>query len=258
MMCIGQERELEVMKKFSVGFLFAVLVSTPLLAQVNVGLNDFHRFEHRGDETVFDRATQLTWQTCSLGQQVDKEFGCGKFISTINWNAAKKIDLPGWRLPTKDELVTLIERYSNENKSSTRINTSVFYRANKGQLNYWTSDSAGEHEAWYVSFGTGPIAEKADKNSQFAVRLVKGTFVPPAPEARPPKDINDFIGWRDDCNHFAGEFNGDQSNRDQELGQTMSELRCDKLDAAEKKLRKKYQGKPDMLKWLEDNQKWPR
>lgn len=238
------------MKKFLFSFLLNVLVTTPLLAQINLGLNDLHRFEHRGDEAVFDRATQLTWQTCSFGQQVDKEFGCGKSIPTMNWNAAQKIAVAGWRLPTKDELTTLIERYGNENNSPTRINTSVFYRANKGQLNYWTSDSAGDREAWYVNFGTGPIADKADKNSLFAVRLVKGTFVPPVPEVKPPKDIYEFIGWRDDCNHFAGEFNGDQSNRDQELGQTMSDLRCDKVEAAEKKLRKKYQGKPDMLKWL--------
>ncbi len=223
-------------------------------AQEPVGLNDLYRFEHRGDGTVLDKATLLTWQTCSSGQQADKEFGCGKTIPTMSWNDAQKKETSDWRLPTKDELTTLIEKYGNENKSSTRIDSSVFYRANKGQLKYWTSDATGERKAWFVNFGLGPITGTANKSSLFAVRLVKGTFVPPPPEIKPPKDIYEFIGRRDDCNHFAGEFSGMPSDRarDRAIDKTMTKLRCKSVEADETKLRKKYQDKADMLKWLDD------
>jgi len=57
-----------------------------------------------------------------------------------------------------------------------------------------------------------------------------------------------------DCNHFAGEFSGEPTDRarDHQIDKTMTDLRCNNVEADEKKLRKKYQGKPDMLKWLND------
>jgi hypothetical protein len=252
MMFIGQGLGLN-MKKILFFVICSVVFTLASYAQKSIGLNDLNRFEHIGNEVVFDKATQLTWKTCSTGQQIDKDFGCGKTIPTMNWAAAKKNEMANWRLPTRDELATLIERYGNENKSPTRIDVSVFYRANKGHLTYWTSDAAGAGEAWYVNFGLGPITGKADKNSQFAVRLVKGTFVPPAPEVKPPQDIYEFLGRRDDCNHFAGEIAGEpnSSARDRQIDKTMTEMRCNRIEADEKKLRKKYQAKPDMLKWLD-------
>jgi hypothetical protein len=251
-MCIGQEQGLDMKLPF-LSLIFCTFCASAVCADKPIGLDSFDRFDYsKAGEFILDNATNLTWQVCSVGQKRVVGEGCQGDISTMGWKSAKSIEDATWRLPTNAELATLIDANRNQNKISPRINRVVFPNVEKTKLNYWTSDSAGASEAWYVNFGTGPITDKADKNSQFAVRLVKGKFVPPVPEVKPPKDIYEFIGWRDDCNHFAGEFNGDQSKRDQELGQTLSELRCDKVEVAEKKLRKKYQGKPDMLKWLNE------
>jgi hypothetical protein len=187
-----------------------------------------------------------------VGQERIKEKGCFGKVSSMSWERAIQQQGSEWRLPTRNELTTLIDSYRSEESSSVRIEYTVFLTPDKTKLNYWTSDSAGENEAWYVNFGLGPISTKADKNSQFAVRLVKGTFVPPAPEVKPPKDIEAFIGRRDSCEHFAGEFDGQDEKRSREIDRKMEKLRCEALKIDEKKLRKKYQGKADMLKWLND------
>lgn len=44
------------------------------------------------------------------------------------------------------------------------------------------------------------------------------------------------------CTHFAGEFNGDRSERDSEVTATMGELRCDTIDQDVSAIRKKYHG----------------
>lgn len=44
------------------------------------------------------------------------------------------------------------------------------------------------------------------------------------------------------CSHFAGEFNGDRSDRDKEVAATMAELRCDTIDQDASAIRQKYAG----------------
>jgi hypothetical protein len=253
-MCTGQEQGLDVKILFLSVILSGSFFSAAF-ADNAVGLDSLNRFDYsKVDEMVLDKATQLTWRTCSVGQQRVKGEGCQGEVIAMSWQAAEKIKNSEWRLPTHEELVTLIDKNKNENKVSPRLNRTLFPSVDKTKLNYWTSDAANENEAWYVNFGLGPIAGKADKNSQFAVRLVKGTFVPPAPEVKPPQDIYEFLGRRDDCNHFAGEFSGEPADRarDKQIDRTMTEMRCNSVEADERKLRKKYQGKPDILKWLNE------
>ncbi len=252
MMFIGHQETIDVGKKLFLLLLMGAMCLSPLHSEEIIGLNSPDRFDRSRNDVVTDRATHLIWRTCSLGQVTDEEFGCKGSVASLNWNAAKKLETSEWRLPTKNELLTLIDSYRNESKSSRRINITVFYKVDKTKLNYWTSDSAGENEAWYVNFGLGPTSAKADKKSQFAVRLVKGTFVSPAPEIKPPKDIEIFIGRRDSCEHYAGEFDGYDAKRSIELERMMQKIRCETVDTDEKKLRKKYQDKADMLKWLDD------
>lgn len=250
MMCIGQGQGLEMSR---VLFVYSLLViSLSVNAEQRLGLNDLGRFDTSRDEVVFDRVTNLTWQTCSFGQKLDKDFGCEIVVPTYRWDNAKNISRNEWRLPRREELETIIDELRNRDKVAPRIKSTVFPRLNKTQLKYWTVEAAGQSEAWYINFGLGPIAGKADKNSELAVRLVKGTFVPPAPEIKPPKDIYEFIGRRNDCNHFAGEFSGMPNDRvrDNHIDKEMTELRCNSIEADEKRLRNKYQSKPEMLKWL--------
>ena len=256
MMFTGQERERDV-KKFSFFLILSFFLSSSICISKTIDLKSsiLERFDGSRDDVVFDRATQLTWQTCSTGQTISRRQGCSGNALGLVWIDAKKLQSSGWRLPTKSELVTIVDGLKSRDGDVPRIHQAIFYNVDKTKLNYWTSDSVGEREAWYVNFGTGPIAGKADKTSPFAVRLVKGTFVPPAPEVRPPQDIYEFLGRRDDCKHFAGEFSGEAIDRvrDRQIDKTMTELRCNNVEADEKKLRKKYQGKPDMLKWLNES-----
>ncbi len=254
-MFIGQERGRDMKKSLFILILSFSLASTICIGKtINLNSSILERFDGSRDDIVFDRATQLTWQTCSAGQTRIKNQGCVGNAIGMGWIDAKKLESSDWRLPTKDELVTIIDNIKNRNNDVPRIHGAIFYNVDEAKLKYWSNDTVGENKAWFINFGLGPIAGKADKKSEFAVRLVKGTFVPPAPEIRPPKDIYEFTGRRDDCNHFAGEFSGMPSDRerDQAIDKTMTKLRCKSVEADEKKLRRKYKDKADMLKWLDD------
>lgn len=66
-----------------------------------------------------------------------------------------------------------------------------------------------------------------------------------------PKDVRKFVERYETCVHFAGEFNGDGSERDHEVNATMKELRCDKVEQDAVALRRKYARHPDALKALD-------
>ena len=55
-----------------------------------------------------------------------------------------------------------------------------------------------------------------------------------------PKEAQQFLNRYELCGHFAGEFNGDLSERDAELNREMEKLRCGSLDQEEKAFRQKY------------------
>ncbi|RYY80581.1 MAG: hypothetical protein EOO69_01405 [Moraxellaceae bacterium] len=55
-----------------------------------------------------------------------------------------------------------------------------------------------------------------------------------------PKEDQQFLKRYELCDHFAGEFNGDRSERDAELNREMAKLRCGSIDQEEKAFRKKY------------------
>ncbi len=242
------------MRRIIVSTILGSVCFSAICADKPIGLDSFNRFNYgKADEIVPDKATQLTWQACSIGQVRIKGKGCQGNVTTMEWSAAKSTESSEWRLPTQDELKTIIDKYRDREKLVPRI-AAAFPIGDTAKLKYWTAETAGKNEAWFVNFGLGPITGTANKSNLFAVRLVKGTFVPPPPEIKPPKDIYEFIGRRDDCNHFAGEFSGMPSDRerDREIDKTMTELRCKSVEADEKKLRKKYQDKADMLKWLDD------
>lgn len=65
-----------------------------------------------------------------------------------------------------------------------------------------------------------------------------------------PVDVAAFAERVEMCEHFAGEFNGDQSEHDREVNATMTKLRCDALDADRASLRKKYRSDEKVRKAL--------
>ena len=65
-----------------------------------------------------------------------------------------------------------------------------------------------------------------------------------------PPDAADVIGRVEACNHFAGEFNGDRSERDREVAATMEELSCATVEADATAVRALYGDRPDVMEAL--------
>lgn len=74
--------------------------------------DDFSRYQANTDGTVEDLETGLIWMRCAVGQKWDGN-NCNGESKSFKWQAAKAINLnfadySDWRLPTFDELRTLI------------------------------------------------------------------------------------------------------------------------------------------------------
>lgn len=106
-----------------------------------------NRFEIVSDDIVRDRTTGLMW---TRARSVTK--------LAVNWNAAQQhaaaLGLGGfsdWRLPTRAELLTLVD----DTRHGPAIDTDVFTCESEW---YWTSTPAASspsHYAWIVDFGGG-------------------------------------------------------------------------------------------------------
>ena len=71
-----------------------------------------------------------------------------------------------------------------------------------------------------------------------------------------PKSVTAFVERRQACNHFAGEFNGDRSQRDRDVTRTMKALRCGVLARDEAKLARRYAKDPQARKALTETRDW--
>jgi hypothetical protein len=128
------------------------------------------RYEINGAE-VRDKETGLTWQRCSVGQTWREGAGCTGTVQEFDWPKAMRQARGGWRIPTRDELSTLISF-----GCSPSINPDVFPNLDPLKLWYWSSSREKEHErelAWLVQFGGGATFN-GYQTSLNAVRLVRG------------------------------------------------------------------------------------
>jgi hypothetical protein len=117
----------------------------------------------RGDGTIFDTRTKLVWQQSSSSKQ-------------YTWKDAhkycEKLNLAGyndWRLPTIEELKTLIEK-----KHKPTICPA--FKCKSDWYWYWSSSSfvGGPLVAWLVGFGFGGVGvSDVDKGYQGFVRAVR-------------------------------------------------------------------------------------
>ena len=114
----------------------------------------------QGDGTIFDTRTNLYWQQSSSSKQ-------------YTWKDAhtycEKLDLAGykdWRLPTIDELKSLIEKEHNPTICPVFECKSDWY---------WSSSSyvGLPSLAWFVDFGGGFVGGFDDEESQGFVRAVR-------------------------------------------------------------------------------------
>jgi hypothetical protein len=127
------------------------------------------RYVIRGGE-VLDTQTRLTWARCSVGQVWEKEH-CVGMVTSFNFDEAQKQAGAGWRVPTKDELVTLV---NSERTNFPIIDIAAFPEMDAGHPWYWSATSNGKDIAWYVDFGNGYSSGFVSKGNPFALRLVKG------------------------------------------------------------------------------------
>ena len=111
------------------------------------------------DHTVKDVTTGVTWLRCSVGQAWDPSLDtCTGQIVKLNHEeiaialAAAKNQLGGnWRLPTRDELMSLV----CDDCLPPKVNSKYF--PNLSAEAYWTSDKnwLNPRTYWTVNFMTG-------------------------------------------------------------------------------------------------------
>ncbi|EIA3112227.1 DUF1566 domain-containing protein [Vibrio cholerae] len=158
------------------------------------------------DGTVSDKRTNLTWARCSVGQNWDgqtcsgtaTEFNSDDLISVINSangivTGTREVGKPFWRLPTVDELETLVfcskgyeyktlpsgkyvaQQSCFKEYSQPRIDLTAFPNTPKVNSDYWTSsvNSVESEKIGIVGFESGlTIYQKPHSYSDNYVRLV--------------------------------------------------------------------------------------
>jgi hypothetical protein len=101
------------------------------------------RFIDNGDGTILDTHTSLTWQK----DTPDRLFN---FVEAAEYAANLDISGKGWRVPTKLELLGIVDR--------EKVNPCISEVFGKTFLEwYWTSTlfQGGSSDAWVVSFYDG-------------------------------------------------------------------------------------------------------
>lgn len=150
------------------------------------------RYADNGDGSVTDIRTNLTWQRCSVGQTWTGETCTGE-TRRINWEEAMTLDNDDWRLPTIEELETLVFCSSGQQNPSSRpngllvketdgecqgdyarptINQGTFPNTPTGW--FWSSSPyAGLSIAWGVNFRLGNAYGSSTIDGFGHVRLVR-------------------------------------------------------------------------------------
>jgi hypothetical protein len=137
-----------------------------------------NRYADQGDKTIVDTQTKLQWMQFSLGQLWDGKANLSE-AKRYNWQealaAADTLNQSGgfagyqdWRVPTVDELKTLVER-----GKKPAINHTMFPATPPSF--FWSSspDSSHTNSAWAVYF-YGGNAHWYGKTSYYYLRLVRG------------------------------------------------------------------------------------
>ena len=135
-------------------------------------------------DIIYDTTTGLEWQRCSLGQQWNGRTCTGK-AKIYTWDEARAAadQVPGWRLPTIDELKTLIycssgkpEKFGCECSGDDQSPTIVTEAFPETPSDFFWSASpyAGYSDgAWLVNFRSG-IRQLLAQEYPGRVRLVRG------------------------------------------------------------------------------------
>ena len=129
---------------------------------------------------VKDKETQLEWQNKYKGD-----------IKELDWKGATAycqnltLQGDGWRLPTKDELSSLIDRKTIHTEKSGDAINKVFLNKNITGFDYWTSSVAEDEPnlRWGVNFKRG-YTGRYTKYYGLKVRCVRGDLTDNVPMAK--------------------------------------------------------------------------
>ena len=129
------------------------------------------------NDTVYDKETNLIWQRCSVGQRWIEKKGCIGNIRTMTSDSAQKQGTAVWRIPTKEELATLLDAKLQKLGQKPAIDIVAFPNMNPAKTWYWSSSPALHSGYFGVSFdGANKLDTDTTQRSRAkygAVRLVR-------------------------------------------------------------------------------------
>jgi len=131
--------------------------------------------------TVTHQRTGLVWMRCSLGEEWVGD-SCLGTPSSFTWRGALEAvgefnrenytGVSGWRLPSKNELYSIIE----ESCYGPAINQKLFPGIVGNPSSYWSSSPSAvlDNFAWLVSFLNGGVTHQGTWACCYPIRLVRG------------------------------------------------------------------------------------
>lgn len=152
------------MKSQMYGWIAAILLGCMASANAEIPAVMNPRYVILGD-TVLDKKTNLTWARCSVGQQWKEGAGCTGTVKTFTFGEAQQLSAGSWRVPTKEELETLIVA-GNTNPAMDKL---AFPNMDMQNLGYWTSTPDGDLYGWMIFFFDGRV----DNINQIAFKSVR-------------------------------------------------------------------------------------
>jgi hypothetical protein len=124
---------------------------------------------------VTDATTGLVWRRCGEGTYWDGKTCNGKLVKLSYagakqaMEAAKATTGKAWRIPSREELVTL---YDVKAKKKPKVDGTMFPKATNGP--FWATRAGSDDNlnAWLVNFGSGTVRGYTGQ-TKFPLRLVR-------------------------------------------------------------------------------------
>lgn len=121
------------------------------------------------NETVLHSPSRLQWSRCALGQQFDGT-SCVGSARVYTWDEAREVvaevnqsrilaSYDDWRLPSVDELLTIVERC----REAPAINTNAFPAT--PWSGFWTSTPRGDADGEYNGEGVPHVDPEAPRGA---------------------------------------------------------------------------------------------
>ena len=164
------------------------------------------RYALLNDVLVQDKVTKLVWTRCLVGEHFEDGICKGPKRNQVNswfdWSAANaevmrwnKLDEKmKWRLPTIDELSTLVERTCK----APAINTHLF--PGMSAWTFWSTTpfSINGDYQWVIDLSNGDIYTDLKESAFHNLLLVRGrTLRLDKEDSQPKKKIDRLAPWRD-------------------------------------------------------------